>query len=76
LQPVVGRLEEEFGDRMRFVRVDFDDPDNRALARKYAINGVPYVLMLDGQGKVIRRRGGNLNPAFYRQDVLAALAEK
>ena len=76
MQPVVGRLEEEFGDRMRFVRIDFDDPDNRALVRQYAISGVPYVVMLDGQGKVTRRRGGNLNPALYRQDVLAALAQR
>ncbi len=61
---------------MRFVRVEFDDPENRDMVRKYAITGVPYVLMLDGQGKVTRRRGGNLNPALYRQDVLAALAQK
>lgn len=61
---------------MRFVRIDFDDPENRALVRKYAISGVPYVLMLDGQGKVIKRRGGNLNPALYRQDVLAALTQE
>jgi len=72
----VDRLEAEFGDQMRFVRVDFDDPENRALVRQYAINGVPYVLMLDGQGKVIKRRGGNLNPALYRQDVIAALSQK
>lgn len=61
---------------MRFVRVDFDDPDNRALARQYAISGVPYVLMLDARGEVIKRRGGNLNPALYRLDVLAALAQR
>lgn len=61
---------------MRFVRIDFEDPDNRALVRQYAISGVPYVVMLDGQGKVTRRRGGNLNPALYRQDVLAALAQR
>ena len=70
------RLEAEFGDQMRFVRVDFDDPENRALVRQYAINGVPYVLMLDGQGKVNKRRGGNLNPTLYRQDVIAALSQK
>ncbi len=68
------RLKDEFGDRMRFVHLEFEDPINRAVVRKYAVNGFPYVLILDARGQVIKRRGGNLRPAFYRQDIEDALA--
>lgn len=73
LQPVVDRLEEEFGGRMRFLRIDFDEPDNRTLTRQYAISGVPYTVLIGADGRVIQRRGGNLNPAVYRADILGAL---
>lgn len=59
---------------MRFLRIDYDDPNSRTLVRRYAVSGVPYTVMIDAGGAVIRRRGGNLNPALYRDDVLAALA--
>ena len=58
---------------MSFTRVDFDDPLNRALVRDYRISGVPYVVLLDGDGNIVKRRGGNLNPGVYRADVLAVL---
>ncbi len=61
---------------MTFTRIEYDDPANRELVRKYAINGVPYVLMLDANGQVARRRGGNLNPSIYRADVIAALGAR
>ncbi len=70
------RLKEEFGGRMRFVHLEFEDPINRAIVRKYAINGFPYVLILDTQGQVVKRRGGNLNPALYRKDVENALGSR
>lgn len=70
------RLKDEFGDQMRFVHLEFEDPVNRAVVRKYAVNGFPYVLILDARGQVIKRRGGNLRPAFYRQDIEDALASR
>lgn len=58
---------------MSFTRVDYDDPQNRNLVRDYRISGVPYVVLVDGDGNIVKRRGGNLNPVLYRADVLDVL---
>ena len=34
--------------------VDVDDPQNAELAQRYAVRGIPTVLVLDGEGKVLR----------------------
>jgi hypothetical protein len=34
--------------------VDVDDPRNAEVARRYGVRGVPSVLVLDGDGKVLR----------------------
>ena len=34
--------------------VDVDDPQNAAVAERYAIRGIPTVLVLDAEGKVLR----------------------
>lgn len=36
------------------VLVDVDDPQNAEVARRYGIRGIPTVLVLDAEGKVLR----------------------
>ena len=35
--------------------VDVDDPRNAEVARRYGSSGIPYVIVLDGDGRVLRQ---------------------
>lgn len=56
LSPVVDRLEKEYGDRVRFVKVDIDD--NAALADTYRVDTIPTLIMFR-EGKAV---GAVVNP--------------
>jgi len=58
---------------MRFQHIEYDDPANRDIVRRYGINGVPYVVILNAEGTVVRRRGGALRPEVYQADIETAL---
>jgi thiol-disulfide isomerase/thioredoxin len=55
LNPVLKNLEAEWGDKIRFVYLDVDDPLNTAnLERLSRFRVVPELILLDGNGTVIK----------------------
>lgn len=44
------------------VLVDVDDPRNAGVAERYEVSGIPAILVLDAEGRVLRR-GGFMSPA-------------
>jgi len=39
------------------VLVDIDLPENRAIAEKYRVQSIPTLIVVDGQGEVLRQAG-------------------
>jgi hypothetical protein len=55
MAPVVHGLEEKYGDQVRFVYLDIDDPNTQALqeALEYNRRWRPFIVILDGDGNII-----------------------
>lgn len=55
MKPVFEEVEKEFGDRIKFTRVDVDsDP---ALAEKYGVMSIPVFVLLKDGVEISRKRG-------------------
>ena len=46
LAPVIERLEKEYGDRVKFVKIDTDD--NASLADEYSVDTIPTLILFRG----------------------------
>ena len=57
LAPVIERLEKEYGDRVKFVKIDTDD--NASLADEYSVDTIPTLIVFRG-GEAL---GTIVNPA-------------
>jgi thioredoxin len=67
LQPLLDAVAADFHGRVRAVLVDHDA--SPALSRRYRIQGLPTLILLDGGAEVIRRVG-----VMPRSDLYALLA--
>jgi hypothetical protein len=56
MAPIVHGLEEKYGDRVKFVYLDIDDPLNNAIKRKLSVGWPPVFYFVDGNGNVLDRR--------------------
>lgn len=43
-------LEQKYGTRLRFVRVDFNSSDGQALAQRYSVRAHPTIVVIDRAG--------------------------
>lgn len=61
MAPVVHGLENKYGEDIRFIYLDIDDPDTLELqqAVHYQYRLRPYIMLLDGNGEVITDESGN-----------------
>jgi hypothetical protein len=69
----VDGLEQQYGSRLRFVRVDFNSPEGQSLAERYRIRGHPQVLILDRAGAVREVFRGVPDPAAMTRVIDAVL---
>jgi thiol:disulfide interchange protein len=51
-------------------RVDYESPEAPAFMEKYDVNGFPVLLVLDGDGKLMRRLDVVLDPAQFVKQLL------
>jgi len=58
MAPIVDGLEEEYGRRVAFQRLNVDEENGRAAAQTYRMRGHPAIVMLDARGKVVWSRVG------------------
>jgi thioredoxin-related protein len=61
-RPVVDRLEERFAPELTVIRVNMQDASTESLARQYGAQYTPTFLLFDGQGKVLLRSVGAIDP--------------
>lgn len=55
MRPVVNGLERQYGTRVAFAGVDYNNRTNKALVQKYQVLGHPTFVVLDGSGNVVKR---------------------
>jgi thioredoxin-related protein len=48
----VDGLEQSYGTRLRFMRVDFNSATGQELAARYQVRGHPTIVVIDGAGTV------------------------
>ena len=50
MHPIVEEIEKNFTDKIKVIKVDVDDPNNREIVEKYQIGAMPtYVIEKKGQ---------------------------
>ena len=69
MRPVVNGLEQQYGDRVAFAGVDYNNRANRELVQRYRVRGHPTFVVLDANGAVVREFVGQTAEA----DLEAAL---
>ncbi len=69
-KPIVNRLEEQYADRVRVVRVDLMAPAGRDLALRYQFTFTPFFAGLDPRGNVVWRQSGRAPTAAMLEQLL------
>jgi thioredoxin-related protein len=57
-KPIVDGLERQLLGTAQVVRLDIVSSLGRSVARRHGVDGLPTILVFDGQGNVIYRQGG------------------
>jgi len=55
MRPVVNGLEQRYGDRVTFVRLDFDSDQDEKVARAYQAHYHPAFVILKANGDLVHR---------------------
>jgi hypothetical protein len=75
MAPIVDGLEDKYGMRLNFVRLDFDDPTDNARARALGVFGHPAIVLVRSDGSVASRLEGEVTAAKLDRVVLTLLGE-
>ena len=68
-------LEREWGKKVQFFHVDFRSPPGKELGRRFHIEHLPALLLLDGAGQVQAKLGMGLHLREEIETRLARLIE-
>ncbi len=74
MKPAVSKLEEEFKDRVEFMKINIDASDSADAKRKYQFIGQPQFVVLKPNGEVLTSRNGPQDFERLRADLNQALA--
>ena len=67
----MNRLEQQFGDEIEFVLVDWDDKSLNDFRLQYGITGRTQYVLIDEQGNVVNRWFGPLNEDLVESELQA-----
>lgn len=51
MKPAMRKMEAKYGDTVTFWKIDIDNPGSDALTIKYRVEFIPYIVLLDKNGK-------------------------
>ncbi len=57
-KPIVNGIEKDLQGKAQVVRLNMLSKEGREIARRYDVQGLPNLVVLDGTGKVIYRKSG------------------
>jgi thioredoxin-like negative regulator of GroEL len=60
MTPIVDGLEDRYGERLKFVRLDLDDTVQGQEARTLGVNAHPAFMLITGNGEVVARFAGEI----------------
>jgi len=66
-KPIVDGIEREYGERLRVIRVNVQDPAGRALADRHHFEFTPTFVLFDAEGRELLRQVGAVDPATLRR---------
>jgi len=58
----VDGIERDLGGSVQVLRLDVGDSVGRDLAIRYGVRGVPFLVLLDGEGRVVLKQAGTPRP--------------
>lgn len=61
MKPVVDRLEEQYADRLKIIRVDIQSTAGETIAQEYGLFVTPSFLFFDARGQEAFRTVGRLD---------------
>jgi hypothetical protein len=65
--PVVRGLEQEYGDRITFIRVNIHNPDNKAMLDHFGFSTAPELYLVDDQDRLLGAWGEGVTVAELKQ---------
>lgn len=68
IHPVLEDVKKQLGDRLKILKVDIDQPNNRQNVALYQVQSVPTLILFKG-GKVLWRQSGAM-PAHQLKQLL------
>jgi len=73
MKPIVHGLEAEYGDRMGFVYINVDDPQTLDIKRALEFEYMPYFVLLDGNGTILKQWNGQVTREAFVDEFYYAL---
>lgn len=73
MAPVVHGLEDRYGDRVRFVYLDIDDPRTKPFKQQLNYRYQPHIFLLDNDGHVLAQWVGAVDAATLEQAIVQAI---
>ena len=70
MSPILKELKENYGEKINFVMIDIDAPENRQLIEKYEVAGVPQWNILNQEGKIVKQLIGKIPKAILESSLL------
>jgi len=69
IAPVIDRAKIQYGERITFVTVDIDDPENRKIVDQYQVSTVPTLIFIDPKGEVVSHTVGPMDDAALENEI-------
>ena len=68
-KPIVDGLEDDLAGQAKVIRLDLLSPVGQQAANHFGVRGLPTLLVVDGEGRVILTQLGLLRPGEVRSRV-------
>lgn len=65
-EPIMEKLSDEYAGKASVVKIDVDEPDNRAIAAEHGVMSIPTVILYS-EGKIVAKQIGFIGEDGYRQ---------
>ncbi len=60
LKPIVDSVEKKYRSKVTFVNVDYDNPKNKGVLKKYSVSMDPTILIVNAQGEIRQQYLGSV----------------
>ena len=70
MSPTLKELKENYGEKINFVMIDIDAPENQQLIEEYQVAGVPQWNILNQEGKMVEQFIGKIPKPILESSLL------